>query len=1543
MIQTTQEGPSQIGTSLKTILARFNAINSETGEMNEELNKVQKAYESVGITFTDQNGQIRNAYDLLGDLAGIWDTLDKNTKSYLATVNAGVRMQSRFFAIMSSFDTIEGTLGDLHASAGVLDEGFETALTSVEKNAQAARVALEEMWIDTISSEALIKYYKLTEVLLKIVNKIGLVRIAGAALAVVLGITLPKAIGGLTAFLTRATSSLVTKTAALGANATASALSTSANLTLGASFKALGFSIVSATKALGAFLLAFATTPLGWLTIGIVAVTGAVAALTVASKKQEEAWQKQIETAREAVSAYKEAQNSTIQLEAESEQLINRYKELSEKAELSTSEQSEFSRISDELARLFPELVVEVDKYGNKIVDLGENYGKVTEAIKEMRIEKAKTFLEEDAGNVLDVATGSLHSEESLELEQEKIKKAQELEKIYELQGGNLKEQIEFLEIQIKSAGRRRANNKEALEAQLAELKLIGEGNSASEEMIENLKAKRAENEQILNSVNSISDAWLVVNQELTNSTPLIEKMVRNFAQSEDVLEKIANADTKEEKWKIMNQELTNITDLMKNSGIESFSKKIQLMNQNFDPTKVAGYETRIEKLRIELEKLIQKHPELGGLMGIFEDMTIDTDPISLMTAQVNTFSDSVKDAWSQTEQLISDSEKLDSVARQLAEGQALNASQMMELVNLYPELREHIKSNAEGYYFEADMLEEVKKGRIDELITTLEAERSKTEVTIQGTKTRLEALKAEREAMYAHIQALRDLAGVARQQSVTNNGVTYESDAQIGLAGNLRESNAAYEENESAIKAAEKSLREANAQYEDSSASLEVLNGILDKAGKGITDLGERTGGKGGGGGKSAKDSFKEFSQEIDLVERKLKKLSDRISLLGPLLSNTMDPFEKGFIMDSIIDAEENRLGALEQGLQQYNQLAKEAFAYIPKELRSMIKSGSVDQALLQVTSGIYGEYAEGIYEAIQNYDKWADAAQSTQQEILNLNQTLRQMETDKFNNQFAVTTQAIERLQHSLSTADINPFIDQEKILLEINELLEQDLIKVHEAITDLNAEYDAGKISVDEYMAKSEAMYQQQERIESQLVQYRREFQDVQQDRLRSIESVENKVIEIIKKRVELEKQALRDQLSEYEKYVNGKLKLLDDEFAEEDYYKDLENMQSESSELEKQLLLLSLDDSQWAANERRRIQEEIAEIENQIEELKIERSRTLRREAYNEAVEQERDRVEEKEAELDKELEADRLYAESAEAIATGMIEGINGELQTLEEAYIEFENKYGTGMSILGEKTKSEFIAEIANAKVAFQDLESGSSQNIRSLESVYAGFKNKYSRGVIDMVNSNGKLEGSLNRAKGKVNNLNTTANTTTTRFKQVRSAAKDAASGVSGSANSMVKSLGRINSAAKDVVDSLKEIQKHDGGHSGRPSIVAPGGGFTYEAFDSGGVVDFTGPASLHGTPSRPEAVFNTPQLNKLFAILNGKANYIKEFMPDINRNRGRASVPSLPPIIIKEMFHVKGNLDKDTVKDLQGLTKQVAREINNQLGLRGAGIRPH
>ena len=105
MIETTREAPENIGTSLKTIMSRFQAIKTgDNTEDDTDVNAVEKALKSVGVSLRDEEGILRDLGDVLDELGPKWNSLNRNTQAYLGTVIAGTRQQSRFMSLMQNWD-----------------------------------------------------------------------------------------------------------------------------------------------------------------------------------------------------------------------------------------------------------------------------------------------------------------------------------------------------------------------------------------------------------------------------------------------------------------------------------------------------------------------------------------------------------------------------------------------------------------------------------------------------------------------------------------------------------------------------------------------------------------------------------------------------------------------------------------------------------------------------------------------------------------------------------------------------------------------------------------------------------------------------------------------------------------------------------------------------------------------------------------------------------------------------------------------------------------------------------------------------------------------------------------------------------------------------------------------------------------------------------------------------------------------------------------------------------------------------------------------
>ena len=107
MEEVTREAPENIGTSMKTIMARMQQIKEGNNTEDEtDVNDVETALKTVGISLREANGQLRDLETVLDELGPKWNSLDRNTQAYLGTIIAGTRQQSRFISMMQNWDRV---------------------------------------------------------------------------------------------------------------------------------------------------------------------------------------------------------------------------------------------------------------------------------------------------------------------------------------------------------------------------------------------------------------------------------------------------------------------------------------------------------------------------------------------------------------------------------------------------------------------------------------------------------------------------------------------------------------------------------------------------------------------------------------------------------------------------------------------------------------------------------------------------------------------------------------------------------------------------------------------------------------------------------------------------------------------------------------------------------------------------------------------------------------------------------------------------------------------------------------------------------------------------------------------------------------------------------------------------------------------------------------------------------------------------------------------------------------------------------------------
>ena len=137
-IETTREPAENIGTAMKTIVARFQEMKKNPLEITEvdgeevSYNKVDTALQSIGVSLKDTNGQFRELDQVFLDISKRWDGLTQTQQRYIATIAAGSRQQSRFIAMMNNYDRTVELMGYANDSEGASAEQFGKTLESLQ-------------------------------------------------------------------------------------------------------------------------------------------------------------------------------------------------------------------------------------------------------------------------------------------------------------------------------------------------------------------------------------------------------------------------------------------------------------------------------------------------------------------------------------------------------------------------------------------------------------------------------------------------------------------------------------------------------------------------------------------------------------------------------------------------------------------------------------------------------------------------------------------------------------------------------------------------------------------------------------------------------------------------------------------------------------------------------------------------------------------------------------------------------------------------------------------------------------------------------------------------------------------------------------------------------------------------------------------------------------------------------------------------------------------------------------------------------------------
>ena len=174
---TTVQNISKSSTGLRTIAARIRNTKSELDELGETMviadyEKAVSTLSGAGVKFMD-NGEFRSTYEILKDIADVWDQISSANQAAIAETLAGTRQQNVFASIIEQFQEASGAVKAAQDADGKMAEAYDVYLNSIEGRVGRIKATYESIAHNVANSTLLSVVLAIGDGLLQILNMLS--------------------------------------------------------------------------------------------------------------------------------------------------------------------------------------------------------------------------------------------------------------------------------------------------------------------------------------------------------------------------------------------------------------------------------------------------------------------------------------------------------------------------------------------------------------------------------------------------------------------------------------------------------------------------------------------------------------------------------------------------------------------------------------------------------------------------------------------------------------------------------------------------------------------------------------------------------------------------------------------------------------------------------------------------------------------------------------------------------------------------------------------------------------------------------------------------------------------------------------------------------------------------------------------------------------------------------------------------------------------------------------------------------------------------
>lgn len=144
IVSVTRQAPETVGNAMRTLYARIADLKmGDTLEDGTDLGKLSGQLEEIGVKVLDETGNLRSMGDVLEDLQKVWGNLSNAQQVALGTQLAGKYQLNPFMALMENGEMYQEQLDMMANSTGALEEQQAVYMDSMQAKLQSLATAGE--------------------------------------------------------------------------------------------------------------------------------------------------------------------------------------------------------------------------------------------------------------------------------------------------------------------------------------------------------------------------------------------------------------------------------------------------------------------------------------------------------------------------------------------------------------------------------------------------------------------------------------------------------------------------------------------------------------------------------------------------------------------------------------------------------------------------------------------------------------------------------------------------------------------------------------------------------------------------------------------------------------------------------------------------------------------------------------------------------------------------------------------------------------------------------------------------------------------------------------------------------------------------------------------------------------------------------------------------------------------------------------------------------------------------------------------------------